>query len=39
MKVLQVKIKKIESFLNYYLAFYFANGNKQYRISNYNKIN
>ncbi len=39
MKVLQLKIKKIEFFLNKYLAFYFANGNKQYRVSNYNKTN
>jgi hypothetical protein len=39
MKVLQNKIKEIEAFLNNYLAFYFANGNKQNRIKNYNEEN
>jgi len=37
MKVLYNKLIKVERFLNDYLAFFFANGNKQYRIENYYK--
>ena len=39
MKALYLKVKEVESFLNNYLAFFFANGNKQDRIDNYYKEN
>ena len=35
MQELYVKIKKLENFLNDYMAFFFANGNKQHRVNNY----
>jgi hypothetical protein len=35
MKAFYSNIKKIESFLNTHLAFFFANGNKQNRVENY----
>jgi len=35
MKALYSKIKEVENYLNDYLAFFFANGNKQDRVSNY----
>ena len=35
MKNLYTKIKRVEDFLNSYLEFFFVNGNKQDRISNY----
>ena len=35
MKALYTKVRKIESFLNTHLAFFFANGNKQHRVDNY----
>lgn len=39
MKTLYTKVKKVESFLNNYLAFFFANGNKQHRVNNYHVKN
>ena len=39
MKALYAKIKEVEGYLNNYLAFFFANGNKQDRISNYHDEN
>lgn len=35
MQVLYTKVKKVEHFLNNYLSFFFANGNKQHRVDNY----
>jgi len=35
MKSLYQQVKKAERFLNSYLAFFFANGNKQHRVDNY----
>lgn len=35
MKALYTQVKKVESFLNTHLAFFFANGNKQHRVENY----
>ncbi len=35
MKALYTKVKKAEQFLNNYMAFFFANGNKQHRVDNY----
>lgn len=35
MQELYTKVKKAERILNNYLAFFFANGNKQHRVDNY----
>lgn len=35
MQEIYTKVKKVESFLNNYLAFFFANGNKQHRVKDY----